>query len=198
MLRIQHGMQLLHRNVYMLTLQQERRQEAQDVALHDVEHQALFECGFGERTTGLGELKAENQAASAGFHGDGAGHGQLLKLCQKVRSRFGNLGKKAFFFDDVDELQAEAARHGASAECAAVLCNAERVEELFVDQQSAQRNPAAEWLAQDQSVGLDAGARKGEPLAGAAEAGLNLVEDQQSAELVGECEAVRGRCAPRS
>ena len=54
----------------------------------------------------------------------------------------------------------------------------------------AHREPAAEALGQAHDVGLDAGVLDREPLAGAAEAGLDLVDDQQRAALAAD--ALRG------
>ena len=50
----------------------------------------------------------------------------------------------------------------------------------------ADREAAAERLGERHDVGRDAGALIGEQLAGAADAGLHLVEDQQQAVLVAE------------
>ncbi len=47
--------------------------------------------------------------------------------------------------------------------------------------QRADRQAAAEALGQGDDVGLDAVGLVGEPVAGAADAGLHLVEDQQRA-----------------
>ncbi len=52
--------------------------------------------------------------------------------------------------------------------------------------QRAHRESAAEALGQADDVGLDAGMLDREPLAGAAEAGLDLVDDQQRAALAAQ------------
>ena len=67
-----------------------------------------------------------------------------------------------------------------------MLGHAEGVEEVFVDQEGAEGDTTAERFAEDESVGLDAGAGVGEPIAGAPEAALDFVEDEEGVVLVGE------------
>ncbi len=170
----------------MLSLEKEGGQEAKDISLHDIEHQALLERGFGDGTSGLGDLEAQQEATASGLDGDGAGEGELAKLLEQIVAGVGDLGEQTFLFDDLEVLEAEAAGERASAEGAAVLGHAEGVEELLVDDESAEGDAAAEGLAEDQGVGLNSGAGVGEPVSGTAEATLNLVEDEESVVLVGE------------
>jgi hypothetical protein len=67
-----------------------------------------------------------------------------------------------------------------------VFGHAKGIEEFLCDEKGAEGDAAAEWLAEDEDVGADAGTGKGEPLSGAAEAALDLVEDEEGVELVGK------------
>src|SRR4029450_5437001 len=71
---------------------------------------------------------------------------------------------------------------GIAAKGRAVRAGREHVHDLATgDERGYRQHAAAERLAQDQAVGTDALVLEGEPGAGAAQARLHLVEDQQHA-----------------
>ena len=171
----------------MLALQKERRKEAKDVSLHDIDQETLREGGLGDGSGGFRHLESEQEAAATGLDGERAGGGKLLKFGEEVGAGVGDLSEETFIFDGLEELQAKATGERAAAEGAAVFCQAEGVEELFVDYEGAEGDAAAEGFAEDEGVGLNAGAGVGEPVARAAETALDLVEDEEGAVLV--CDA---------
>ena len=170
----------------MLAFEEKRWQEAQDISLHDVEQEALCQGGLGDGPGGLGDFEAEQKAATTGLYGDGTCSGKLLELTEEIGAGVGDLREQTLVFDDLEVLEAEAAGERTSAEGAAVFGHTEGVEELFVDHERAEGDAAAEGLAQDESVGLNAGAGVGEPVARSTEAALDLVEDEESVVLVGD------------
>ena len=66
------------------------------------------------------------------------------------------------------------------------------------DEQRADRQPVREPLRERDRVGADAGRCQAKNVAGAADAGLHLVEDEQRAELVGERARLLERSRPSS
>ena len=78
----------------------------------------------------------------------------------------------------------DAHRQRIAAEGRAVRAGGHALGRLGRRQAGADRETAAERLGQRHDVGRDAGALVGEQVAGAAHAGLHLVEDQQQAVLV--------------
>ena len=82
---------------------------------------------------------------------------------------------------------ADGAGQRASAEGGAVHAGVNGARGLFGAEHCAQRNAAGKRLGQRDDVGSDAVVLKGAPLAGAAHAGLNLIDDEQCTGGAGEC-----------
>ena len=92
-----------------------------------------------------------------------------------------------FVADHVQRLEPNRGGERIAAEGRAVRAGREDVHDLAAGDKGGHRqHPAAERLAQDQAVGTDALVLEGEPRAGAAQAGLHLVEDQQHAVCVAD------------
>ena len=71
-----------------------------------------------------------------------------MQAAAKIGSRVGHARKQILVFHDIEKLQAEPAGQRAATQCAAMLAQAKRVKHVGVDQQGAERQTAAEWLAQ--------------------------------------------------
>jgi hypothetical protein len=82
----------------------------------------------------------------------------------------------------------EASRTGQrrSAERAAMRAGIQRVSDRLGVSERAHREAAAEALREADDVGFEPGMLEAEPAAGAAEAGLDLVEDQERAALAAQ------------
>ena len=107
--------------------------------------------------------------------------------CLEVVADFGGIGQQAFFLDGVDHGDGHGAGQRAAAEGGAVHAGVNGARSFFGAKHCAQRNAAGKRLGKrGHSPGLDAVMLIGAPLAGAAHAGLNLVDDQQRAGRGGE------------
>ena len=92
-----------------------------------------------------------------------------------------------FFDDDAERGAGHGAGQRIAAEGAAVVAGVEEAEDLARAEHGGDGIEAAgERLADDEHVGLDALVLVGEELAGAAEAGLDLVGDEQDAVLLAD------------
>ena len=169
----------------------ERRKEAKDVSLHAVEEDTLGEGGFDDGPSGQSELDALHEAGTPGLHGDVELADELPEALLEVSPGILYLIEDPVVFHDGEELKAESAGERTSAKGAAVPGHAKGVEEIFGDEDGAERETSAEGFAEDDDVGANAAGLGGEPVAGAAEAALDLVEDEHSA--VAGREAARGR-----
>ena len=90
------------------------------------------------------------------------------------------------FLDGVDDGDADGAGQRAAAKGGAVHAGMHGARNLFGAQHRSERKAAGEWLGERGHVGLDAVVLIGAPLAGAAHAGLNLIDDQQRAGGTGQ------------
>ena len=86
----------------------------------------------------------------------------------------------------VDDGDGDGAGEGVSAEGGAVHAGGDGAGGLFGAEHGAHGDAAGEGLGEGGDVGLDAVVLVGEPLAGAADAGLDLVGEQQGAGGVAE------------
>ncbi len=93
---------------------------------------------------------------------------------------------QVFIAIGLDRGQARGARERRTAERAAVCAGRQHVADRLGVRERAHRESAAEALGQAHDVGLDAGVLDREPLAGAAESGLDLVDDQHRAALAAD------------
>ncbi len=96
-------------------------------------------------------------------------------------------------FDGLDGRQGGAGGERVAAERRRVRAGLELLGDLRLRDQPAHRDAAGQRLGQRHDVRLDVPVLVGVPLAGAAHAGLHLVEDQQQAVLVAQlAQALRG------
>jgi hypothetical protein len=86
----------------------------------------------------------------------------------------------------VDDGDGDGAGQRASAEGGAVHAGVDGARGFFGAEHRAERNAAGEGLGERGDVGLNAVVLIGAPLAGAAHAGLNLIDDEQRAGGAGE------------
>ena len=109
------------------------------------------------------------------------------KAILHVVAHFGTALDESLLLDDRKGLEADPRRERVAAEGRAVRAGIEDAHELARRDEGRDRvDAAAEGLAEDQPVGPDALVLMREPAAGAPEAGLDLIEDQQHAALVAD------------
>ncbi|MCY1486270.1 hypothetical protein D9M68_199090 [compost metagenome] len=96
------------------------------------------------------------------------------------------MGEEAISEDDVEHGVADGHRQRIAAIGRAMRARHHAGCRLFRRQASAEREAAADALGNGHDIRADARPLMGEKLAGAADAGLNLVEDQEQAEFVAE------------
>ncbi len=99
----------------------------------------------------------------------------------EVVADFGYVGEEIFLFDVVDDGDGYGAGERASAKGGAVHAGMEGARDFFSAERCAERKAAGEGLGQSGDVGLNAVVLIGAPLAGAAHAGLNFIDDEQRA-----------------
>ena len=107
--------------------------------------------------------------------GDAAGQGLADRL---------DVLEQVVFLDRVEHRQGGGAGDRVTAEGGAVVAGDERAARLAEADAGADRQPAAEALGEGHHIGGDALGLVREPGAGAADAGLDLVEHEQRARLV--------------
>ena len=129
-------------------------------------------CSSAARATGTrraAELDREQEAGAA--HAVEGGFEPRADLAH-VREQL--------VVDRVDDGAGGRARDRVAAEGRGVVAGDEAARRAVGDEQRADRQAVREALRERDRVGADAGALPGEELAGAADAGLHLVEDEQS------------------
>ena len=112
------------------------------------------------------------------------GEGAQLRL--EVVADFGCVGEQVFFLDGSMTAMATAQASGPPPKVVPCMPAWMARADFFGAEHRAQGNAAGERLGQRGDVGLDAVVLIGAPLAGAAHAGLNLVDDEQRAGGAGE------------
>ncbi len=109
--------------------------------------------------------------------------GELLQLARKELAGVGGRLQKLRLADLFEYRQAGRAHQRVAVEGAALVAVLE-AGRLFACEQHGERHAAADALAQRHDVGLDPGMLVVKQLSGAADAGLDLVEDQQQAMIL--------------
>ena len=134
------------------------------------------------RARGVGriDLDADQQALAAHF-----GDRRVVdraQLGEQLVAAHARLLAQALAQQQVERGDADRRGERVAAEGAAVVAGMEDRHDLLAGEEGADRQQAAaERLAEHQAVGADAFVVAGEQRAGAAEAGLHLVADQQDA-----------------
>ena len=169
-------------------LQNVRRQEAQHRIAGAVDEDvALEHFGDGELgEVGGIELGGEHQAFAADVDDGAVARGERAQLGLEVVADFGCVGEEVFLFDVVDDGDGDGAGQRASAEGGAVHAGVDGARGFFGAEDCAEGNAAGEGLGEGGDVGLNAVVLIGAPLAGAAHAGLNFIDDEQRAGGAGE------------
>ncbi|EWS53574.1 hypothetical protein X551_03632 [Methylibium sp. T29] len=138
---------------------------------------------------GARQLDADHQALAADL-GDAVRPAQVGQFArqpgaQPFAHRRGVL-EQAVLFHHGERLDTGAHRQRIAAEGGAVVARAEHAGRAWATHHCADRHARAQALGQRHHVGLDAGPLVGEPLAGAPDAALHLVEHQQPVMLVAQ------------
>ena len=106
-----------------------------------------------------------------------------LQLAFQIETGISNRFQERRLADLVEHGEARSAHQGIAVEGAALVAMLE-AGSLFRREQGGQRHAAADALAEGHDVGNDRRMFIGEQLAGAAHAGLDLVDDEQEAVLI--------------
>src|SRR5208337_5664091 len=137
-------------------------------------------------TRGNLEHEALNQSAAARFTGRGVLRDQFLELLMQVSSNLHDVFEQVFFFNDGQIFEPDAAGQRTAAEGGAVLSGRNRGGEVFLRQERAERQSRGDRLGDGDDVGYHSEALEGEELAGAAEAALDLVENERGLVMIRE------------
>jgi len=112
--------------------------------------------------------------------------GERAELGLEVVADIGGVGEEICLFHVVDDRDSNGAGERATAEGGAVHAGMDGACGFFSAENCAKGQAAGYGLGDGNYVGLDAVVLVCEPLAGAAEAGLNFVDDEQRAGGSGE------------
>ena len=104
----------------------------------------------------------------------------------QLRAARGGVGDEVGALDLGEDRRGDGGAERVAAERRAVRAGVEQLAGVAVGDERADREPAADALGHRDRVGGDAGVLEGEPLPRAPRAGLDLVDDQQRAVLLGE------------
>ena len=168
----------------------ERWGKADDVVVGLLAEDAAFFEGFAEGAGGGVELDADPEAFAADF-GD-VRAAEIFEEVDRVVAEFGGAGGEVFVDDDAEGGAGDGAGERVAAEGAAMVAGVEDAEDLARGEDGGDGVEAAgERLANDDDVGRDVFVLVGEELAGAAEAGLNLVEHEEDVVLAADCGGLR-------
>ncbi len=159
----------------------EGRNEAENGVAGRADEEARVESGGGDLTGGAVQLGAEHQAAAPNLEHPGQRGepgGQEGAVLADLREQL--------IVDRLEDGAGGGAGDGIAAERAAVVARDETLRRLVGDEERADREPVREPLRERDGVRPDPGLLPGEEGAGAPDAALDLVQDQQGAVLVGE------------
>src|SRR5947209_7054732 len=124
------------------------------------------------------ELNADPQPLSADV--DDVRAADTFQVSHGVCAKFGRALRQLFVDNDAERGAGDGARQRVTAEGAAVIAGTEDAQDLSRAEYRRHRVvPAGQRLTEDQYVRRDALVHIGKQLAGAAEPGLNLIEDEQ-------------------
>ncbi len=183
----------VHRPVDLLTVDDERGCQAGDRAVGVLAQHAVLEQGLyeGARAHALGiQLHADQQPAAThvGHHGAGVGAQALQLVGAHGRRAIG----QALLREHRERRQAHRRAQRVAAERAAVVAGAQHAHHFLAGAEGRHRQqPAAQRLAEDDGIGLHVLVLAGEELAGAPQAGLHLVGDEQHVLLAADARALR-------
>src|SRR5688572_4439696 len=159
-----------------------RRQKANDLLARRTDDEAARQQCSGNRCRGTIELDPPHQSLAS--NGDDAVAGKLLQLGLEPLAGLIDLAEELLRF--AHDLVAEPARKRVSAERRAVMPRLHETFERGTGEHGAKGQSAAEGLRERDDVGNDAALLKREEGSEAAEATLDLVEDEDRAAFVGE------------
>ena len=111
----------------------------------------------------------------------------MLKLLAEVLADFGDMREQIVPLDGFEKFERDGASQWATAKGSAMQTGMERLGDSFGGKNRSQRQSGGERLGDGGDVGQHAVVLIGEHLSGAAEAALNLVEDQRRAGFFGQC-----------
>ena len=148
--------------------------------------------GDGRDAGGIVELGAHHQAETAHLGDDAVLLLQLADAGLQLLAAGDHVGEERRVRHDLDGGERGRAPHRVAAVRAAVAAGGPLVVELAAGAERGEREAAGDALGHADDVGLDAVVIDGEHLAGAAEAALHLVGDEQDAVLRGSARRCRG------
>src|SRR5579863_6241377 len=172
--------------VHMLFFQQEGRQETHNRILRGIEQHAFGEACIHDGTRRNFELNALNKSAATDADGCGALCHETFELLPQISTDPVDVLEQLFFFHDSQELKRDAAGQRAPAEGGAMLTGRDRVGKFFLRDEGPERQAGRNRLGDGDDVGSHAKRLEREKGAGAAEAALDLIEDECGAMPVGQ------------
>ena len=175
----------------------QRRQEADDVALHSaLDHQQsglagalddlLSEGGVRAPAVRADHLHRQHEAAAADLADTRMAALQVEQTAAQLFAQGDPSGDQVLLFKDVQDCQGCGAGQGVAAVGTAQATGQGCVHDGGATDHPGERQAAGQALGYRHQVGLDAGLLEGEEAAGTAEAGLDLVSDEDDTVLVAQ------------
>ena len=132
----------------------------------------------------LVDLDADHEAEAADFVDDRVAGGEVEKAGLELPTSAKGVGH-VFGGDEGESFEGGRAGDGVAAECGSVAAGGP-IHDAGGGDDRAQGEAVGDSLGQAEDVGVDAPVFAGEELAGASEAGLNLVDHEQNAVFIAE------------
>src|SRR5579864_7088954 len=177
--------QQAHAAVHVFLLQQERRQESEHDLRRAVEQYARRHRFIDDRARRDRELKRLDEATAPRLFCDSEFLHDQIQLVAQVCSDAVDLVEETVVLDHSQKFERDAAGERSTAECGAVLAGSHYGCERLLRDERSQRQPAGNRLRHHHHVRNNPRLLKGEHAAGAAEAALDLVEDEHGVVAVG-------------
>ena len=165
--------------VNLVGVDDEGGDEAQDVFTRGDAEESVF-AGFGFVGFGGGvEFQANHEPFAAHSGDEGIGGGKAAQAIHQARAHLVGVGEQVFFFDGFKGGEGHRTGERGAPEGAGVIAGLEDIGKFRGDGGSANREAAAQRLGHGDAIGADAEMLIAKPLAGAADTGLDFIEEQQ-------------------
>src|SRR5271156_658351 len=168
----------------------ERRQQADGEIVRAIDEQAMLQRGSDQRRAINGEFHAEDETLAADFADEIKFLRESFKALAQFGATFANIREELGAFDGFQKFQSGGADQRSTAEGGAVNARGYACGDGFAGEDGAERKTGGERLGDEHNVRLARELLVGEVTAGASEAALNFVGNEQCAVLRGQ-----GACA---
>src|SRR5260370_5866620 len=164
----------------------EGRQQAQRKIVSTIDQQAALHGIADERRACDGEYDTNHQASATDFADKAEFGGKFRKAWGQLRAAHADIFEELFVLDDIEKLEGNGTSQRAAAKCSAMHPGRNARSDLLRGENGAEREASRERLGDQNNVRLRGKLLIAEEAAGAAEAALNFIGDQESAVLRSE------------